>query len=75
MNSKWFSGVKPEEKEHLLRRIKENRDVFNVLIEYLEKEKRKNPTDYENPNWHLKQISVTEKNDLIEKLQQFLKVD
>jgi hypothetical protein len=69
MDSRWFRGVPPDEKEKRKKELLAHRSAFELLAEVLEREFEEGAPNYDCPSWSHKQA---DRNGANRKLQSIL---
>lgn len=59
LNSRWFTGVKSEDKTKREETVRNSRFIFDILVQIIEADLKElnadKDADYDNPSWAFKQ--------------------
>lgn len=73
MNTKLFLGFK-DEKERIVKELKENTFLVEYIVRLLEREMKDTPffTDFDDPNWTVKQAAQSGRYSALEDIRNLL---
>lgn len=74
MDTRWYKGVKPEDKERRTKELKSYRNAFDELSVIVESLIKESVYDYDSPSWAYKQADQNGANRALREVLNLIKM-